>query len=194
VKQYVIEDAGPIFLEVMGPFLGMQQLIEVATRWIAGNCLIDKLQHDMLRFMSPEAAKSILVDYNTMFHKSITALYWSLTWFEKQIIIAPKENNEESNNNTKRKKMIQTQMTNNKCNKQMAPTTIHHNHTQQATKVLSASATTEDSKRVAQLASQAAELQDNLEEMSSIVGKISDTQYHNQNNIKALQSLLERVD
>jgi hypothetical protein len=61
-KHYVIEDAGPIFLKVTGPFLGMRQFIVAATRWSAGRRLIDELQHDMLRFMSPEAAKSILED------------------------------------------------------------------------------------------------------------------------------------
>jgi hypothetical protein len=47
---------------------------------------------------------------------------------------------------------------------------------------------------VAQLASQVADLQDSLAEMTSIVGKISNTQYQNQNNIITLQSGLERVD
>jgi hypothetical protein len=39
--------------------------------------------NDMLRFMSPEAAKAILLDYNTAFRKSITAPYWTRTWFKK---------------------------------------------------------------------------------------------------------------
>jgi hypothetical protein len=93
-----------------------------------------------------------------------------------QIVIAPKENNEEPNNNTKRKKTTPTQTTNNKGNKQIAQTTTHHAHTQQANKVLSTAANTEDSKRVAQLASQVDKLQDNLVVMTSIVGKISNTQ------------------
>jgi hypothetical protein len=53
----------------------------------------------------------------------------------------------------------------------------HHAHTQQANKVLSAAASTEDSKKVALLTVQVAELQDNLMEMSSLVGKMRDNQY-----------------
>jgi hypothetical protein len=48
VKHYVIGDSGPIFLEVMGPFLGMRFFIVSATKWSAGKRLLEQLQHDML--------------------------------------------------------------------------------------------------------------------------------------------------
>jgi ferritin len=45
-------------------------------------------------------------------------------------------------------------------------------HTHQANKVLSAAANTEDSKQVTILALYVAELQDNVAEMTSIIGKL----------------------
>jgi hypothetical protein len=66
VKHYTIGDSGRIFLEAMGPFLGMRFFIVSATKWSDGKRLVEQLQHDILRYMSPEAGQAILADYRGM--------------------------------------------------------------------------------------------------------------------------------
>jgi hypothetical protein len=193
VKHYVIGNSGSIFLEVMGPFLGMRFFIVSATKWSAGKRLVEQLQHDMLRFMSPEAGLAILADYQTMATKAIVSPYWSPTWYEEQIVVIPEHEQDKEAEQTPTKRKKTPQATNNKRNafNSNDQSNTHHAHTQQANKVLSAAASTEDTTKMAFLASQVSELQDGLMEMSTLVGKLSENQYRDRNTIIALQTEVE---
>jgi hypothetical protein len=116
VKHYVIGDSGPIFLEAMGPFLGMRFFIVSATKWSAGKRLVEQLQHDMLRFMSPEAGLAILADYQNMATKAIASPYWSLTWYEEQIVVIPEQEQDKEAEPAPTKRKKTPQATNNKSN------------------------------------------------------------------------------
>jgi hypothetical protein len=195
VKHYVIGESGPIFHEAMGPFLGTRFFIVSATKWSAGKRLLEQIQYDMLRFMSPEAARAILADYRNMTTKAIVSPFWTPTWYEEQIVVIPQQDmeREPESTPTKRKKTPQVSKSIGNTSKNQEQSIIHHAHTQQANKALSAAASTEDDKKIAHLTSQVSELQDGLMEMSTLVGKMSENQYRDRNTIIALQSELETV-
>jgi hypothetical protein len=193
-NHYVIGEFGPIFLEAMGPFLGMRQFIVAATKWSAGIRLIEQLQYDMLRLMSPEAWRAILADYNGMARKAIVLPNRSPTWYEEQIVVQPQEETEPESSPTKRKKTPEISNNTSQNSNQKAQKTIHHAHTQQMNKVLSAAASTEDAKKILLLSTQVLELQDGMMEMTLIISKMSDNQYRDRDTIIALQSELEMVN
>jgi hypothetical protein len=65
-----------------------------ATKWSEGKCVIEQLQYDMIRFMSPEARQAILLDHMRMVNKAIVSPFWSPTCYEEQIVAAPQEDKE----------------------------------------------------------------------------------------------------
>jgi hypothetical protein len=84
---YTIEGAeNPIFLAVMGPFLGTRLFLTSAKLESDGKRLTEQLHTDMTRFMTAEAGKSILIDYDKAAKNAKSTPPWAPTWFEKQII------------------------------------------------------------------------------------------------------------
>jgi hypothetical protein len=117
--------------------------------------------------MSPETGLEILADCKNMATKAIVSPYWSPTWYEEQIVVLPEQEQDNKAEQTPTKRKKTPQDTNNKTNASNSndQSNAHHAHTQQANKVLSAAASTEDTKTMALLASQVSELQDGLMEI-----------------------------
>jgi hypothetical protein len=132
----------------MGPFLGMRFFIISATKWSAGKRLVEQLQYDMLRFMSTEAARAILADYKSMATRAIVSPFWALTWYEVQIVVIPQQEQDNGSEPTPTKHKKTPQASN------QEQSTIHHAHTQQAKKALSAAASMEGNKKKTHLACQ----------------------------------------
>jgi hypothetical protein len=72
--------------------------------------------------------------------------------------------------------------------------TTHHTHKQQATKVLSNAAMTNDEKRFANLENKVINLQDTNVELVSTIREMREHQYRNQNKMIARQTELEATN
>jgi hypothetical protein len=114
-------------LKEMGPFLGIHQFIIAATKWSAGIQLIEQLQYDMLRFMSPEAGRAILADYNGMVRKAIVSPYWSLTWYEEQKLYnhRKRQSQNQIQPNERKHRKRRTTRTKNRINRHNKRSTTH---------------------------------------------------------------------
>jgi hypothetical protein len=94
--QYTIEaPENPIFVSAMGPFLGTRLFLSSTKLECAGKRLVEHLRSDMLRFMTADAAKAILVEHQENVNKARTTAPWAATWFEKQTIITQKNEEQE---------------------------------------------------------------------------------------------------
>jgi hypothetical protein len=80
---------------------------------------------------------------------------WKPTWFEKQILTIKQEENKGEQPTGKRKKTSDP-----KPQQKAEVSTIHYSHTQNATKILSDAASTEDSKRIDRMEQRVASLQE----------------------------------
>jgi hypothetical protein len=87
MQNYVIKSQEhPIFVGVMGPFIGMRFFVTTAKLESAGKRLLDQFLHDTLRYMAPVTARKIFLNYGKLERKVKTNPNWSPTWFERQII------------------------------------------------------------------------------------------------------------
>jgi hypothetical protein len=93
----------PVFLSVMGPYLGCRLFLTTTKLETAGKRLLETLKSDILRYMTSEAGKSILPDYKEHKQKSGTNI-WKPNWFENKIIIAQQEEAKQEEPQVKRKK------------------------------------------------------------------------------------------
>jgi hypothetical protein len=95
ISHYYITETIPMFRAVFGPYLGKQVFILPAKLSSAGSRLLETLHTNILRFMTPEAGASILVNYQEISQQMITKSHWKPTWFEQQILTITQEDKEE---------------------------------------------------------------------------------------------------
>jgi hypothetical protein len=191
---YTIEGPeNPIFVSVMGPFLGTRLFISPAKLECAGKRLVEHLRSDMMRFMTEDTAKAILVDYQEYGNKARATAPWAATWFEKQIITTQNKEDLEHQEEPqgKRKKTVTT--TNQRSLKDDQSNT-HHAHKQQATKVLSEATMTNEEKRMAMLEKLVAELQNEKVELLTTIGEMRDNQHQDQTQLLGLETQLEATN
>jgi hypothetical protein len=62
--QYIIENEdNPVFVSVMGPFMGRRLFLTTTNLESAGKRLLEYIKSDMLRYMTAEVGTQILPDY-----------------------------------------------------------------------------------------------------------------------------------
>jgi hypothetical protein len=83
-----------MFRAVMGPYLGRRLFILSAELVSAGSRLLETLQVDILRFMTPVAGNAILNNYQETAQKMQRTNPWRPTWFEKQMLTIKQEEKE----------------------------------------------------------------------------------------------------
>jgi hypothetical protein len=132
---YIIEDKeNPVFIAAMGPFMGRRLFLTTAKLESAVKRLLEYVKPDMLWYMTGEAGKSILPDYNDHARRASTKI-WKQTWFEKQIVARAKH--DETNDKEAQGKHKKIQMETNQSKPRQDQIDTYHNCTQQATEVLS---------------------------------------------------------
>jgi hypothetical protein len=107
MHHYCIEmQEHPIFIAVMGPFLGTRLLIATAKLESAGKRLVEQFLHDTLWYMTPETARLIFPNYGELQRKGKTTQPWAPTWFERQIVQSEnQEDKPQQESQGKQKKM-----------------------------------------------------------------------------------------
>jgi hypothetical protein len=174
-NHYTIKgDENLIFVGVMGPFNGTRLFITPEKLECAGKRWMEIIQSDMLRYMTAKAASAILTDYKEFQQKAQLTPVWKPTWFEKQIILSQDKDEQEQEPQGRRKK---TTVINNESTQKQEQTNIHIAHKQQATKVLSEAAMTNEERRLAILEQAVAELQTNNMDVKTMMGEIKETQH-----------------
>jgi hypothetical protein len=124
--------------------------------------------------MMEEAGKAILPYYNEQAFRAST-ITWKPTWFEKQIVAPAKQdetNDQEPQGNRKKR-----QMETNQSKPRQDQIEIYHKCTQQATKVLSEAAMTNEEKRMIKLEKSVATLQEYNVELNQTIGEMKNNQY-----------------
>jgi hypothetical protein len=138
----------------------------------------------MLIFMTKEAGQAILVDLQGFWNKAKITLAWKLTWLEKKIVTIPPANEkiEQEQPQGKCKKLPN----NEKSTPNKEQRRIHHTHKQQATKVLSEAATSNE-RRIQQLEKSLAALQEDNVDLKSTIGEMKDIQHREQAKMIGMQ-------
>jgi uncharacterized lipoprotein YehR (DUF1307 family) len=187
---YRIGELGPVLQEVMGPFLGMRLFIVTTKRWSARKRLLRQVKHDIVRYMTQEAGQMILEDYRELRQQAMTSVPWAPTWFESSVPTINEEEQDEKEPTGKRKKENPAR---NYEPHEQSNSTIHYKNMQNANKVLSSAATTEDANKIALLSSQVSELQDSLAGITSTIGELKDHQHRDQLRMNGLQADVEMI-
>jgi hypothetical protein len=169
----------------MGSFLGRRMFLTTMKLESVGKKLLEYIKLDMLRYMTTEVRRAALLDYNEQAKKTAT---WKPTWFEKQIILLQQIETKEEEPQGKRKK---TQQPTKQTKSEQNQTWIHLNHTQQATKILSAAAMNTAEKMIITVEKLLASLQEDNVELAQTIGEMKNSQYQDQVKMVALQSELE---
>jgi hypothetical protein len=191
-SHYIIEDnENPVFLAAMGPFLGRRLFLTTSKLESAGKRLLDYVKSDMLRYMTTEAGRNILPDYNEHARKAPTTV-WKPTWFEKQIVARAKQAETTEEKPQGKRKKIQMENSPTKPKQDLIDT--YHKRAQQATKVLSEAAMTNEEKRMLKLEQFVASLQEDNVELNQTIGEMKNIQYQDQIKLVALQSELETAN
>jgi chromosome segregation ATPase len=182
----------PIFIAVMGPFFGTRLMITTAQLESAGKRLVEQFLHDTLRFTTPESARVIFQNYGELQRKSKTTQTWAPTWFERQIVTSGNHKDKLQHELQSKRKKMEEDINPNKATEEQQ--TIYHNHKQQATKILSDAASSNDVKRFKALEKSVAELQENNVELIATIGTMKDNQYRDQTKMIGLQTQLENAN
>jgi hypothetical protein len=143
LSHYHITDSIPMFRAVLGPYLGRRLFVLPIKLSSAGSRLLETLTADILRFMTPAAGTVTLSNYPEMAQKMENVNPWKPTWFEQQILTMKQEEKTEEHQTGKSKKITET-----KPKDKPEPSITHHSHIQNATKVLSDRAPTDDFKSI----------------------------------------------
>jgi hypothetical protein len=186
---YYIDDDTPMFTAVLGPFLGKRLFVLPSKLATAGSRLLESLQVDILRHMTPAAGNACLENYQEKAQKMQSVSPWKPTWLEKQILTMKPEENEGNQHGGKRKKTSATTTESTK-----DTSNIHHSHTQNATKVLSEVASTESLTRIDIMEQRVASLQESNVELMSMIGEMKEIQHRDQTKIIGLQSDIEEAN